>query len=90
MDKESAEAAQKKAKAIIPKVGYPLTPNTTDADSLQRWYGRTDVKADDFFGNVLRTTLADVSRTWMALGRQRDRQTWEVSFCLLFEMTRPS
>lgn len=79
MDKESAKAAQKKAEAIIPKVGYPLTPNTTDAESLARWYGRVQIEKDDFFGNILRSTLDDVLRTWSSLGRQRDRQTWEVS-----------
>lgn len=84
MDKESSKAAQKKAKAIIPKVGYPLTPNTTNSESLQRWYGRTEIKGDDFFGNVLRTTLTDVSRTWMTLGQKRDRQSWEVSLCFAF------
>lgn len=79
MDKESSAAAQKKAKAIIPKVGYPLTPNTTDPESLQRWYSRTELSGDDFFGNVLRTSMTDVARSWMGLGRRRDRQSWEVS-----------
>lgn len=84
MDKESATAAQKKAEAIIPKVGYPLAPNTTSPESLQRYYGRTVIKGDDFFGNLLRTTLTDVSRTWMMLGNRRDRQSWEVSFLRCF------
>jgi endothelin-converting enzyme len=78
MDKTSAKAAQKKAEALIPKVGYPLTPNTTDADSLARWYGRLDIKEKDFFGNILSSTLLEEQRTWAGLGRQRDRQTWEM------------
>jgi endothelin-converting enzyme len=80
MDKESAAAAQKKAKGLIPKVGYPLTPNTTDAESLQKWYGRVEIKADDAFGNALRTILVNSARTWMSLGQKRDRQSWEVSY----------
>jgi endothelin-converting enzyme len=79
MDETSAKAAQKKAKGILPKVGYPLTPNTTDSESLARWYARVDIKADDFFGNVLQSTVNDQIRTWSGLGRRRDRQTWEVS-----------
>ncbi|WVR05380.1 hypothetical protein IAU60_002394 [Kwoniella sp. DSM 27419] len=78
MDKESAEAAQKKAEAIIPKIGYPLYPNTTDADSLSAYYSRLTIKEGDFFGNVLRSTLLDESRTWMGLGRQRNRDSWEM------------
>lgn len=80
MDKTSAKAAQKKADALIPKVGYPLTPNTTDADSLARWYGRLEISPKDFFGNVLRSSVLDEQRAWAGLGRERDRQTWEVSF----------
>ena len=57
MDSESAEAAKKKAEAIIPKVGYPLSPNTMDPESLQRWYARLNVREDDFFGTVL---IADI------------------------------
>jgi endothelin-converting enzyme len=79
MDTESAEAAQKKAKAIIPKVGYPLLPNTTDAYSLASYYSRVEIKVDDFFGNVLRSTVTDQARPWALLGGRRNRNSWEVS-----------
>jgi endothelin-converting enzyme len=88
MDEESAKAAQRKAKAIIPKVGYPLLPNTTDPESLARWYSRVDIEKDDFFGNILRSTLMDELRTWSTLGRQRDRQSWEVSWKLLVNIRK--
>ncbi|GFZ45763.1 hypothetical protein JCM24511_03493 [Saitozyma sp. JCM 24511] len=78
MDAESAKAAQKKAEAIIPKVGYPLTPDTTNPGALQFWYRMLEIKGDDFFGNVLRSTLVEEARTWQTLGRKRDRQTWEM------------
>ncbi|WWC89763.1 uncharacterized protein L201_004689 [Kwoniella dendrophila CBS 6074] len=78
MDKESAKAAQKKAEAIIPKVGYPLYPNTTNPESLQSWYGRLTIKENDFFGNVLGSTLLEESRTWLGLGRRRNRDSWEM------------
>ncbi|WVQ69874.1 uncharacterized protein L199_008096 [Kwoniella botswanensis] len=78
MDSESAKAAQKKAEAIIPKVGYPLYPNTTNPESLQSWYGRLDIIENDFFGNVLGSTLLEESRTWLGLGRKRNRDSWEM------------
>jgi endothelin-converting enzyme len=78
MDEPSYKAAQKKAKAMIPKVGYPLTPNTTDPESLQRWYARVPVSSDDFFGSILSTSLLEEQRAWAGLGRQRDRGSWEM------------
>jgi hypothetical protein len=78
MDKESASAAQKKANAIIPKVGYPLNPDTTKPESIKNWYARVDIAKDDFFGNVLRSELVDNARTWGSLGRQRNRDSWEM------------
>lgn len=78
MDAESAEAAQKKAEALIPKVGYPLFPNIEDATNLAAWYARLDIKDDDFFGNVLRSTVVDGARSWIYLGRQRDRRSWDM------------
>jgi endothelin-converting enzyme len=81
MDKESSEAAQAKARAIIPKIGYPLSPNTTDATSLKRYYSMLDIDKKDFFGNVRRATyvfpslvfpandpsVIDESRAWVCL-----------------------
>ncbi|KAL1411044.1 hypothetical protein Q8F55_001991 [Vanrija albida] len=76
MDKESATAAQKKAKAIIPKVGYPLYPDTTKPESLAAWYSRLDVKKGNFFDTVVQSSLIDNSRAWLSLGRKRNRDSW--------------
>ncbi|OWT41367.1 endothelin-converting enzyme [Cryptococcus neoformans] len=78
MDKESAAAAQKKAEAIIPKVGYPLLPDTTKPESLEAWYARVSIDKEDFFGNVLRSTLVEESRVWLGLGKRRSRDSWEM------------
>lgn len=78
MDEKSAMAAQKKAKAIIPKVGYPLMPNTTDPASLRQWYQAVDIGSDDYFGNVLRTEIQETRRAWLTLGKERNRDTWEM------------
>lgn len=80
MDEESAAAAQKKADAIIPKVGYPLFPDTTKPESLEAWYARVNIDKEDFFGNVLRSTLVEESRVWLGLGKRRNRDSWEVGF----------
>lgn len=79
MDKVSAEAAQNKAKVIIPKVGYPLVPDNTDAESLRQWYKGVNIDEDDYFGNVVKSRMGESSREWMNLGKQRDRRTWWVS-----------
>ncbi|KIR28825.1 endothelin-converting enzyme [Cryptococcus deuterogattii LA55] len=78
MDEESAAAAQKKAEAIIPKVGYPLLPDTTKPESLESWYARVDIDKEDFFGNVLRSSVVEESRVWLSLGRRRSRDSWEM------------
>jgi endothelin-converting enzyme len=80
MDKESAAAAQKKANGILPKVGYPLAPNTTEPMSLSSWYSRLNVQDSDFFGNVVRSTLTEEARAWNTLGRARNRDSWMVSY----------
>ncbi|KLT43173.1 putative Endothelin-converting enzyme 1 [Cutaneotrichosporon oleaginosum] len=78
MDEKSAAAAQKKAKAIIPKVGYPLSPNTTDPNSIRDWYQNVQIVADDYFGNVLGSEIMGNRRAWLSLGRERNRNTWEM------------
>ena len=78
MDKESAKAAQLKAKSILPKVGYPTSPNTTDPASLERWYAGTKVIKEDFFGSVLSSILTTNAKEWLMLGRTRDRGSWEM------------
>ena len=82
MDEESSKAAQKKAQAIIPKIGYPLSPDTTDPDSLANWYQDVKIVTDDFFGSILSSSLAEGVRQWRKLGRIRDRREFEVGFRL--------
>jgi endothelin-converting enzyme len=64
MDRSSAVGAQKKADAIIARVGYPLNPDSTDPESLRQCYAATEIKREDFLVNVLRSTKADVPRRW--------------------------
>lgn len=79
MDKESYKAAQKKADALIPKVGYPLAPNTTDPDSLKRWYANVPISSTNHFNNILESSIAEVRSEWLSLGRERNRNSWEMN-----------
>jgi endothelin-converting enzyme len=53
MDHKSAKAAAEKADALAVKVGYPLSPDTTDAHSIWAYYYLVTIDENDFFGNVL-------------------------------------
>ncbi|KAI0748278.1 Metalloprotease [Daedaleopsis nitida] len=78
MDQESATAAAQKADALRVKVGYPLSPNTEDPRSLANWYARVKISPDVFFENMLSARVADQIRTWYQIGKQRDREGWEM------------
>ena len=79
MDTESAKAAQVKAAAIKPRIGYPTSPDVTDPESLALWYSRVEIKENDYFGNVLQWVFAEGYRTWQTLGKRRDDGTWEMT-----------
>lgn len=37
------------------------------------------VRADDFFGNVVRAQIADEKRKWASIGRPKNRDEWEMN-----------
>lgn len=81
-----------KASAIHVKVGFPLSPNTSNAQAIARYYSQVKVNKTDFFGNMLNAGTFTQSLKWAKLGKQRDREAWEV--CLghcdaLFLTSRP-
>ncbi|KAF9567593.1 zincin [Agrocybe pediades] len=78
MDKKSAKAAAEKADAIRMKVGYPLSPDTRDPRSIARYYSTVRSAKDDFFGNVLSSTMSFNFKQWLQLGRPRDLESWEM------------
>ncbi|KAI0636818.1 Metalloprotease [Trametes polyzona] len=78
MDEESATAAAEKADAIRVKVGFPLSPNTLDPQSIANYYARVKIHEDTFFDNMLSARIADEIRRWLKLGRQRDAESWEM------------
>ncbi|TFY82283.1 hypothetical protein EWM64_g1728 [Hericium alpestre] len=79
MDQTSADAAADKADAIRIKVGYPLSPNTTNAESIARYYALVKVSQHAYFDNMLSAVTSDVYREWQQLGKQRDLQAWEMT-----------
>ncbi|ORY60370.1 hypothetical protein BCR35DRAFT_355234 [Leucosporidium creatinivorum] len=79
LDAETRKLAEEKADAITHKIGYPTVPNTEDPLSLQRYYAlNLPVSQDDYFGNVLRSRLADQRRMWVQVGRQMDKGMWDM------------
>lgn len=78
MDKKSAMAAAEKADAIRVKVGYPLSPNTRNARSIANYYNTVKVDKLTFFENMLSAATSDQFKKWLQLGRQRNRETWEM------------
>jgi len=45
------------ADSLYVKIGYPTSPNTTDAIALRNYYARLEIN-NDFFANGLRQRLA--------------------------------
>ena len=76
MDETSAKAAQIKAKDMIPRIGYPTAPNTTDPESLALYYSTQGIEPGHFFATALHTATKEVERAWRELGRLRDRGSW--------------
>ncbi|KAI5481088.1 endothelin-converting enzyme, metalloendopeptidase [Pseudohyphozyma bogoriensis] len=79
LDEETRKAAEEKADAITYKIGYPTNPNTEDPVALGRYYSlNLPISGTDYFGNVLRSRLADQRRTWVRVGGKQDKGIWEM------------
>ncbi|KAG6917789.1 hypothetical protein DXG01_001061 [Tephrocybe rancida] len=78
MDKKSSRAAAEKADAIRVKVGFPVSPNTTDPLSIARYYSLVKVDRVNFFDNVISAAKSDQYKKWQQLGKRRDLDSWEM------------
>ncbi|KAF8894469.1 hypothetical protein BD779DRAFT_1467099 [Infundibulicybe gibba] len=78
MDKQSAQAASEKADAIRVKVGFPLSPDTRDPQSIARYYSNVKIDQVNFYENMLSASSSDVFKKWLQLGQRRNPQTWEM------------
>jgi hypothetical protein len=48
-----AKLRYEQAESLYVKIGYPTSPNTTDAIALKNYYSRLEID-NDFFANGLR------------------------------------
>ncbi|GAA5880490.1 hypothetical protein JCM16303_005402 [Sporobolomyces ruberrimus] len=73
LDDVTRKKAKEKVDAITHKIGYPTeNPNIEDPASLERYYSiNAPIKAGEFFGNVLRSRIAEKRRDWVKVGRER-------------------
>ncbi|THH29635.1 hypothetical protein EUX98_g4545 [Antrodiella citrinella] len=78
MDEESSDAAAQKADALRVKVGFPLSPDTRSARSLASYYRSVKIHEDTFFENILSSRISDEIKKWQKLGKQRDKEEWEM------------
>lgn len=50
-----------------------------DPLSLERYYSLNErVEGDDFFGNVVRSNIAQEKRKWIRVGKQLDKGIWDM------------
>ncbi|CAO1625974.1 unnamed protein product [Parajaminaea phylloscopi] len=78
LDEKTRAAAQVKADKIRVKVGWPDSPNTTDASAIARYYDAYHVEKGDHFGNQLRSTVVSVRRSLAQAGRKLDPLRWDM------------
>jgi len=65
-DETKVQALDKLAK-FNPKIGYP---------DVWKDYSALDIKADDLFGNMMRSTMVEVARNRNKLGKPIDKTEW--------------
>ena len=67
MTDETKAKAKDKLSKITPKIGYP---------NVWKDYSKLEIKADDLFGNVMRSNLVEHNRNISKLGKPIDREEW--------------
>lgn len=78
LDAETRKAAEVKADHVTVKVGWPDSPNTTDASAIARYYAPVEVRSGDHFGNQLRSTMVATRRTLNQADRKLDPLRWDM------------
>jgi len=92
LDNSTRAVAQEKADAIVqrvrrrlltaltPQIGYPTSPNTTDAASIRRYHALQEpFDPTDYFGNVRRSRMAVIRRKFNNVGGKRDLGTFDMT-----------
>lgn len=78
LDPKTRRKAEVKADAVKIKVGWPLSPNTTDAIAIEKYYADLKVDKKDYYGNVARKLQRDAKRQWASVERQLDPESWDM------------
>lgn len=78
LDEKTRKKAEEKADAIRVMVGFPSTPNTTDAVSVANFYSDLDVDPSNYFANRLASKTRAVKRDWAQVGRKLNRELWDM------------
>lgn len=80
LDKKTMDAAANKARVLHTnkKIGYPTSnPNTLSAEDLADYYSENDVRENDWFGNTLRSKMANVKRIFNKVGKKSEGE-WDM------------
>lgn len=78
IDAKTRKKAQEKADAIRVMVGYPASPNTTDAVSVASFYADLSVDPSNYFSNRLASSTRMAKRNWASVGRKLNRDLWDM------------
>lgn len=66
------------ADAVKIKIGYPISPNTTDASSVAKYYSDLSVGRKTYFGNQLNSATRLTRNEWSYVGRKLDPERWDM------------
>ncbi|PWN44245.1 zincin [Ceraceosorus guamensis] len=78
LDPKTRRKAEAKADAVKVKVGWPTSPNTTNAIAMEAFYADLDIKPGEYLGNVWRSQVRGVRRDWAQAGKKLDEQRWDM------------
>lgn len=78
LDPATRRKAEKKADSVRATVGWPESPKTTDAGSVEAFYADLKISKHDYFGNMLRSSKSAVTRDWKDVGGALDTERWDM------------
>ncbi|KAJ1025349.1 hypothetical protein NDA13_004162 [Ustilago tritici] len=78
LDEKTRKKAQEKADAIRVMVGYPTSPNTTDAVSVANFYADLPVDGKNYFANRLASATRMAKRDWAQVGSKLNSEAWDM------------
>ncbi|KAK0546577.1 hypothetical protein OC846_001132 [Tilletia horrida] len=79
LDPVTRQKAEVKARAVKVKVGYPVSPNTTDPRNIWNYYADLKVQGPGhFFENIVNSAIRLTKRPWNNVGRKLDAQRWDM------------